>query len=123
MATMTNNATISFPTPNGDWLVPTHFAVFEGSSATIGSTLAMITGTLSSVSAPAANDTVEFASGQLTITLTGNELTEKAWKSMANLVRAGFSVSLHTGTPTSANELSGANYGRASTSRSQWTVA
>ena len=123
MATLTNNVAISFPTPTGAWLVPTHFAVLAGRTAVIQSSTAMITGTLSTVSAPADGDTVEFASGQLTVTLTGDELTERTWKVMLGGVRSNATISLHTGSPTAANELTGNGYARKSTSSSNWTVA
>ena len=121
MATMTNNEIISFPTPSGTWSVPTHFAVIRARSTAIASS---VTGALSAgLSAPASGDTVQFAVGQLTITLTGDELTETAWKGLLNQLKGTLAVSLHTGAPTTANELSGSSYARASTTSSDWTVA
>ena len=121
MATLKNNAVISFISPTGAWSVPTHFAVLRTSTSAIARE---VTGTLSTgLAAPASGDTVEFAVGQLTITLTGDELTERAWKAMLTELKTNLYISLHTGTPVTGNELTGNSYARASTSSSDWTVA
>ena len=124
MAVMTNDSIISFPSPTGTWSVPTHFAVLFSQTTAISSSAFVITGTLpSGLAAPASGDTVQFAASQLSITITGDELTERAWKIMLD-TWAGASryVSLHTASPTASNELSGSSYARAQVTRDDWTI-
>ena len=127
MASATNAAAISFPTPTGTWLRPTHFAVTSGTNVNFAAVQppAAVRGSLSTVAAPAANDTVEFAAGQLTITMTGDEITETGWRALLEVLNNSQirgHVSLHTGTPTATNELDGGGYARVSLGSSPWTV-
>ncbi len=62
---ISNSSAVTFPTPSGSWGTVTHFGVFDAS--TTGNLLAW--GALSASRSPANGDTVQFAIGELDITL------------------------------------------------------
>ena len=112
MASRSNSGIVTFPTPTGAWSDPTHFAIHEHAT----NWEPVFVGALSNnPDAPATNDVVQFAAGDLSIQIDAAHGFNDAFLSVLLLVLSAFAghVSLHTGTPTSSNELSGNGYARA----------
>ena len=126
MATAENTAAVSFPTPTGAWADPTHFTLNTASSGTTGR---LATRPLSAdVDAPEDGAVVQFAAGELTIVLTGGQLTEAAWAfALAGLIDRTIYVGLHSAEPLDGDsddhELSGNGYARASIASGGWTTS
>jgi hypothetical protein len=62
---ITNSGTVTFPVPSGSWGTVTHFELWDASSA--GNRLAWAA--LSASRTPGSGDTVQFAAGDLDVTL------------------------------------------------------
>jgi len=117
MAQATNSQKITFPTPNAAWVVPTHVAIFDGAGDSANELLRASLGT---VSAPQANDTVEFAASALTFTQATSAVlkTEGAEQSIMGI----FDSTVYVALLRNGTELSGSNYARVSVASNRWTI-
>ena len=121
MATASNTAATEYSEPTGTWGDPTHYAIHTHAT----DWAPILTDALSSdVSAPVSGATVRFAAGDLTIDLSGGDLTDSGWqRALQGLLADTVYISLHTSTPASSNELTGNGYGRASMALAAWTIS
>ena len=120
MATYDNDQVIQFPTPTGAWNTPTHFGAWTSSS---GGTLRGGSLLGSTVSAPAIGADVEFAAGALDIEIPDGEFTsDGAEAAIEGFIGSSLWISLHTGSPSSSNELSGGSYARVQVTSSNWSA-
>lgn len=119
MATISNTAAITFPTPNGDWSTPASVSIFD--SSTTGNELFRI-GLTGTVNTPANGDTVEFAASALTITIAASGITQDDGAEL--LLGAINGVAQYIGLLDSSNvELTGNNYARVTVAANGWTIA
>lgn len=120
MASATNSVAVNFPVPTGPWTAPTHYAIWDSASAGTRLSGDQLTGT---PAAPATDNVVRFAATELTISLTGGDLTNSGQIAALNGFLAGTRyISLHTAAPSASNELTGGGYARAPIAFSDWTI-
>ena len=117
--TRSNNAVITFPTPTSAWTTPTYVGIWSAETSGTFYGSSALTGT---VTQPQIGATVSFPVGTLEIQVSGELVTAGETLLLDEFLGATsaadtFYVSLHNGSPGNdgANELSGGDYARRST--------